>query len=105
MKITNLKMNKKRIMSLGLAIILSFATKASLGENNSNNSINISYTSSSNILNNEVRMGKLKGNNVNVRLTPSTKDNNVIGFADKSDCFRILDYSNNWYINFIFISM
>ena len=44
-----------------------------------------------------IRMAKITGNNVNVRSGPSTKDS-IIGFCDVTDCFKVIDYSNDWYM-------
>lgn len=55
------------------------------------------------INNDYVLMAKITGNNVNVRSYPSTSDkNNIIGFCDKTDYFKVLGYDNEWYnINYL----
>ena len=45
---------------------------------------------------NECKVAKITGNNINIRSAPY-KDNNIIGFCDKSDKFTILGYSDGWY--------
>lgn len=48
---------------------------------------------------NTVNMAKITGNNVNVRSSNSTNTNdNIIGFADVTDYFRIIDKQGDWYI-------
>ena len=47
---------------------------------------------------NQVLMAKITGNNVNVRSSASTKEKNVIGFADITDSFTILGKDGDWYI-------
>ena len=46
----------------------------------------------------DISIAKITGNNVNVRSSSTTKDNNIIGFADVSDTFKIINKENNWYI-------
>ena len=47
----------------------------------------------------EILVAKITGNNVNVRLSPSTSNkNNIIGFADITDLFQILGKKGDWYI-------
>lgn len=41
---------------------------------------------------------KITGNNINVRSSASTKKDNIIGFCDVTDTFRILGKENDWYI-------
>ena len=45
-----------------------------------------------------ITMAKVTKNNVNVRYSATTKQDNIIGFADVTDTFRILGRENNWYI-------
>ena len=45
-----------------------------------------------------ITIAKLTKNNVNVRSSATTKEDNIIGFADVSDQFKILGYENDWYI-------
>ena len=48
---------------------------------------------------NEICMAKITGNNVNIRSSASTSSNdNVIGFADITDNFKILGKDGDWYI-------
>ncbi len=57
----------------------------------------VNNTNSSNI--NQITMAKITGNNVNIRLSTSTKnDDNIIGFADITDYFNIIDKQGDWYI-------
>lgn len=42
-------------------------------------------------------VAKLKKNNVNVRSSATTIKDNIIGFADVSDTFKILGKEDNWY--------
>lgn len=44
----------------------------------------------------KIEVLKVTGNNINVRSGPK-KEDNVIGFADKSDTFEILGQENNYY--------
>lgn len=49
--------------------------------------------------NNKILMAKILGNNVNIRETPDMKDKtNIIGFADQTDYFPIIDKENDWYV-------
>lgn len=49
--------------------------------------------------NNKVLMAKVLGNNINVRSTPNMNNkNNIIGFADQTDYFSIIDKENDWYV-------
>ena len=43
-------------------------------------------------------VAKLTKNNVNVRSSATTKEDNIIGFSDITDYFTILGKENNWYI-------
>lgn len=45
----------------------------------------------------EIAMAKITGNNINIR-SSSNMDNNIIGFADITDSFRIISKENDWYI-------
>lgn len=45
-----------------------------------------------------ITVAKLKKNNVNVRSSATTKKDNIIGFADVSDTFKIIGREDNWYI-------
>ena len=57
---------------------------------------------SSDALMEKVWMGKLNANNVNVRYSPTTKKNNIIGFADITDSFLIIAKENDWYkVNYL----
>lgn len=47
----------------------------------------------------QVNMVKITGNNVNIRSSASAKSSsNIIGFADVTDYFRIIDKENDWYV-------
>lgn len=45
---------------------------------------------------NTIKYAKITGNNVNVRSSNSTKSQ-IIGFADKTDYFKIISYDGSWY--------
>ena len=45
-----------------------------------------------------ISYAKITGNNINVRSSASTKKDNIIGFCDITDTFRILSRENGWYI-------
>ena len=47
---------------------------------------------------NTTTVAKLTKNNINVRSSASTNENNIIGFADMSDTFKILGKENGWYV-------
>ena len=47
---------------------------------------------------NTITLAKLTKNNVNVRYSATTKIDNIIGFADVTDSFRIIGKEDNWYI-------
>lgn len=47
----------------------------------------------------DIFVAKVTGNNINIRSSASDKsDDNIIGFADMSDYFKILGIEGNWYI-------
>ncbi len=46
----------------------------------------------------QVNMAKITGNNVNVRSSADSNANNVIGFADITDYFTIIDKQGDWYV-------
>ena len=49
--------------------------------------------------NNKIIMAKILGNNINIRETPDMNDKtNIIGFADQTDYFPIIDKENDWYV-------
>lgn len=53
---------------------------------------------SSTISTNEIIVAKITGNNVNIRSSMSTKnDDNIIGFCDISDKFEIIEQIDDWY--------
>ena len=96
----NFKIDKKRIISLILAGGICLCN-ISMGESvTDNNYVNVTYDYTNELNNNEetVIVAKLTKNNVNVRSTPTTKEDNIIGFADVTDHFKILGYENDWYI-------
>ena len=45
-----------------------------------------------------VTVAKITGNNVRVRYSPTTKGDNIIGFCDVTDSFKIIGKDNDWYI-------
>lgn len=47
---------------------------------------------------NTITVAKITGNNVNVRFSPTTKRDNIIGFCDVTDSFKIIGKENDWYI-------
>lgn len=47
---------------------------------------------------NMITVLKPKKNNVNVRYSATTEKDNIIGFADTSDTFKIIGKEDNWYI-------
>ena len=46
----------------------------------------------------KITVAKITGNNVNIRYSGNTQKDNIIGFADVSDTFKILGKENDWYI-------
>ena len=88
----NLEFNKKKIASLILAselILCPIEGTSSTTSTNSNTTSQEDYIET-------VRMAKITGNNVNIRSNPSTRSD-IIGFADVTDYFEIIDEVDDWY--------
>lgn len=59
--------------------------------------INEDIETMDNDTNEDVLIGKVVGNNINIRNTPNISNDNIIGFADITDSFKILEKENEWY--------
>ena len=66
--------------------------------NGQNAYISDSYANIIDANNTKVTMAKITGNNINIRSSSNMDTNNIIGFADITDSFRIIDKENEWYI-------